>query len=319
MTVYSNPPVDWLLTAGDAWVRYCTRRDLLRQPDSDPVVQAERAAMLDDPRVRDLIARLHDWPGEPLSSHKKAGHALHILSFLAEIGVRVDDPGMADVAGRIITHQSPEGAFQIVVKISASYGGSDEPTLNWMLCDAPLVLWAVRQIGAGDDLRVTRAVDHLARLLRANGWPCATQNGFRGPGHKDDPCPYANLLALKALADYPVEPAVTAAGIASLLWAWEVQKEHKPYLFGVGTDFRKPKFPLVWYDLLHVVDVLSRFPTARADARYQAMLAELMAQANSAGQFTPASMYQDWKGWEFANKKAPSPAITLIAWRAALR
>ena len=160
--------------------------------------------------------------------------------------------------------------------------------------------------------------------MRENGWPCGTDPAlkFRGPGRKGDPCPYANLLALKALSawgiDQPEVEQAAGAGIAALLWHWGVQKEHKPYLFGIGTDFRKPRFPLVWYDILHVADVLSRFPAARSDPRYRAMLNDLMSRADDQGRFTPASMYKDWAAWEFADKKQPSPAITLIAWRAAL-
>jgi hypothetical protein len=30
--------------------------------------------------------------------------------------------------------------------------------------------------------------------------------------------------------------------------------------FYMGTDFCKHKVPLVWYDILHVVDVLTQFP-----------------------------------------------------------
>jgi hypothetical protein len=313
------------LDAGDAWVRYRTRRDLLNLPESDPEVQADRAAMLADPRLRALIEQVQDWPGPPLSSHKKAGHPLHVLSFLAEIGLRADDPGLEIPTARMLERQSAEGAFQITTQIKAAYGGSDQPTLTWMLCDAPLVVWTLCQLGRGDDPRVGRAVDHLAALRRDNGWPCATDPAvnFRGPGRKADPCPYANLLVLKALAaygvDHPVDEVLSETGIASLLWAWDVQKEQKPYLFGIGTDFRKPKFPLVWYDLLHGVDVLSHFSSARGDPRFQAMRGELMAQADSDGRFTAGSMYQDWKGWDFADKKAPSPTITLIAWRASLR
>ena len=46
------------------------------------------------------------------------------------------------------------------------------------------------------------ATHHLAGLVRGNGWPCAVSKelgNFRGPGRKDDPCPFANLAMLKAL------------------------------------------------------------------------------------------------------------------------
>ncbi len=325
MAAYRNPPLDWLLQTGDAWVQYRTRLDLMGQPESDPDVQAARTAMLADPRLRALVEQLQDWPGPPLVSHKKAGHPIHLLSFLAEIGLRADDPDMGIVVERILERQAENGAFQIVTQIKEAYGGANTPVLSWALCDTPLVLWVVCRLGAQDDARVRRAVNHLIGQVRENGWPCGTDPAlnFRGPGRKSDPCPYANLLALKALSawgiDQPAVEQAAAVGIGALLWHWNIQKEHKPYLFGIGADFRKPKFPLVWYDILHVVDVLSRFPAARSDPRYRAMLSDLMSRADDQGRFIPASMYKDWAGWEFADKKQPSPAITLIAWRAALR
>ncbi len=32
--------------------------------------------------------------------------------------------------------------------------------------------------------------------------------------------------------------------------------QKKYFLFGIGTDFHKLKYPLIWYDILHVSDVL---------------------------------------------------------------
>jgi len=45
-------------------------------------------------------------------------------------------------------------------------------------------------------------------------------------------------------------------GVHTLLEHWQRQQERKIYLFGIGTDFRKLKYPFVWYDILHVVEAL---------------------------------------------------------------
>ncbi len=42
-------------------------------------------------------------------------------------------------------------------------------------------------------------------------------------------------------------------------------------MFFMGTDFSKLKAPLVWYDLLHVLDVLSNYPNYRNDPRLLSM------------------------------------------------
>jgi hypothetical protein len=148
-------------------------------------------------------------------------------------------------------------------------------------------------------------------------WVAPEVGKFRGPGRKSDPCPIATVYALKALAmrpDLHTSPAAHA-GTEMLLRHWAAPRGQKYYLFGVGRDFRKLKYPFVWYDLLHVADVLSRFPFVHADPRYQQMVAAIAAQADAEGRYTASSMYQSWKGWSFADKKNPSPWLTFLAWR----
>jgi hypothetical protein len=100
-----------------------------------------------------------------------------------------------------------------------------------------------------------------------------------------------------------------------LLGHWERQAERKIYLFGIGTVFRRLKYPLIWYDLLHVTEVLSQFASLRDDERLREMLAVLAAAADADGRFTPSSVWRAWKEWSFGQKQAPSPWMTLVATR----
>ncbi len=314
------PPIDWILTTGPPWARVIATRDLLGQTDT-----AAYDAMLRHPHIGALLDAVSAWPGEGLKRHNNAGHPLHKLAALAEFGLTHEHPRLAPVVDFILTHPAEDGALQTMLTVHKHFGGDGTPHLSWMLCDAPTLLYAMLRLGVSpDEPAITRAAAHIAGQVRANGWPCASASEFgkfRGPGRKADPCPYANLTALKALALMPTmrESAAVRAGIESLLWHWDIQKERKPYMFGIGTDFRKPKYPLVWYDILHVTDVLSRFPRARQDARLHAMATELHDQADAQGRFTARSMYRAWKGWDFADKKTPSPTISATAWRTLIR
>jgi hypothetical protein len=60
----------------------------------------------------------------------------------------------------------------------------------------------------------------------------------------------------------------------------------------------------------------SRFPFVRTDRRFREMVDTLTAQADGQGCFTARSMYRAWKGWSFADKKHPSPWLTLLCHRA---
>jgi hypothetical protein len=175
-------------------------------------------------------------------------------------------------------------------------------------------------LGLGSDPRVQRAAEHLAGLAEENGWRCCASSElgkFKGPGRWADPCPIANVYALKALSLAPslVDSPATRAGTEMLLWHWAHQKERKLYLFGIGTDFRKLKYPYVWYDVLHVADVLTRFPFVREDPRLAEMIEAIVVQADEHGRYTATSMYRAWKGWSFADKKEPSPWLTFLVQR----
>jgi hypothetical protein len=152
------------------------------------------------------------------------------------------------------------------------------------------------------------------------GWPCAvssTLGNWRGPGKKDDPCPFSNLAMLKMASQHPAwrDTAVTRAGVETLLTLWADSRTRHPYIFYMGDDFRKLKAPLVWYDLLHVLDVLSRCEWLHGDPRLADMLAVLQSKMDAQGRFTVESVWMAWKGWEFGQKKAPSRWLTLLAWR----
>lgn len=315
-------PVDWLLE-GPAWVEYRTRVDLLGAGESDRAVKAARARMLSDAPVRALVAELAGWPVKTLCSHKSAGHPIHKLVFLADLGLRVTDPGMKRITDRVLSHQSGEGPFQVLMNVSPAYGGTGKDTWAWALCDAPLLVYALARMGLGADPRVRQAATCLFGLVRENGWPCASSGmgKFRGPGRKDDPCPYATFVMLRtasALEGFRKSPAVRV-GVEALLGLWAESRTRHPYVFYMGTDFRKLKAPLAWYDVLHVFDALSRFESARGDARLAEMAAVVGSKADSAGRFTPESVWLDWKGWEFGQKREPSRWLTLVAHAALAR
>jgi hypothetical protein len=312
--------MNWLLDSSEPWTRSLTLVDLLDYPVTDPEVIAARQEMLAHPNVRGLMERAATWGDAPLKRHNDASHPIYALSTLADFGLRHDDPGMEAILEKVLAHQSAEGAFQTVVNIPKAFGGDGADHWTWIICDAPTLLYSLLAFGLADDPRVQRAVDHLAGLVEENGWRCVCSpelGKFRGPGRKIDACPIANLYALKALAQVPalLDSPAAHAGAEMLLSHFADPAHPKPYLFGAGTDYRKLKYPFIWYDILHVADVLSRFPFTHNDRRFQQMLAAITSQADGEGHYTATSMYQSWKGWSFADKKNPSPWLTLLILR----
>lgn len=316
--------IQWLLDSAEPWTRYRALRDLLGRPADDPEVLAARAALLAHPQVQSLIAQAAAWPGRAIGRHNDASHPIYALSTLADFGLTAADPGLDRAAAAVLAHRSADGALLSVLNVAPAFGGTGEDTWSWVLCDAPTLLYALLALGLGQEAGVQAAVTHLVNAVDEAGWRCRCGpelGRFRGPGRKADPCPIANVYALKALSLVPeyLDSPATRRGVEMLLGHWERRADVKYYLFGMGSDFRKLKYPFIWYDILHVADVLSRYPCVHADPRFQEMVAAITAQADSQGRYTAGSMYQAWKGWSFADKKQPSPWLTFLVARVQLR
>ena len=315
-----NGAVEWLLGSGEPWTQYRTLVDILGKSEGDVEAEDVRSEMVAHPQVHELIREAADWPGYTLRRHNDAKHPIYKLSTLADFGLSAEDPGMLEVVEKVLAHQSSDGAFQSPINIPEAFGGTNEDLWTWIACDAPTLLYSLLSLGLGGDRRVERAITHLADLVDDNGWRCtaAPELGrFKGPGKRSDPCPIANVYALKAISVAPkwIDSRAAHRGAEMLLSHWEQRGQRKYYLFGIGTDFSKLKYPFIWYDILHVTDVLSRFPFARDDSRFREMLDTLIVQADEDGRYTAASMYRAWNGWSFADKKRPSPWLTMLVMR----
>ena len=314
-----NAPIEWLLES-EAWIEYRIRGDLLAESEDDRQVRQARERMLAETKVQSLLRELSSWPGTVIASHKSAGQPFHKLTFIADLGLKADDPGMEKIITRILEHQSDEGPLQLPTNVPTHFGGTGEDTWAWALCDAPLSVYALALFGLAHDPRVEKATHYLVGLARQNGWPCTVSKElgkFRGPGRKEDPCPFATLAMLKALSvmDEWHDSPECHVGAEALLNLWSESLTSHPYMFYMGDDFRKLKVPFIWYDLLHVLEVLSRFDWLRDDPRLQSMLEVLNHKVDEQGRFTNESVWTAWKEWEFGQKKEPSRWLTLMAWR----
>ncbi len=311
--------VEWL-TRGEPFVEYRTRIDLLGQPESTPEVIDAKLRLVEDQKIQLLLQELQSWPGQVLNSHKSAGNSYHKLTFIADIGLTKDNPAVSAIAEKVMAHQSEEGPFKLPAKISEHYGGSGTDIWGWALCDAPILVYCLAKLGYTEDPRIQKAANYLIGLAQDNGYPCKVSKAlgnFRGPGRKVDPCPYATLVMLKMMAQFDNWRQSDEAhhGAECLLNLWQNSRTLHPYIFYMGTDFRKLKTPLIWYDILHVLDVLSQFEWLKGDPRLVDMAGAVQSKADAEGKFTAESEWQAWRSWEFAQKKKPSRWLTFLAIR----
>ena len=311
--------IKWLLDS-EPWIQYGAMSELLGQDENAPEVAAAREQMIDFPPLKSIVEELKNWPGAVLSSHKSAKQPFHKLSFIAELGFDIKVPGISNILDKVMENISPEGVIRLPLNIGEAYGGTGKDTWGWALCDAPINLYAAAKLGLKDDSRIKNGVHNLASLVRENGWPCAVSEelgSWRGPGKKNDPCPYATLAMLKLLSLYEdyQNGAQVRAGIDCLCQLWSESQRAHPYIFYMGNDFRKLKAPLIWYDIVHVLDVLSRFAYAKTKPQVRQMLDTVIAKMDGAGCFTPESVYMEFKGWDFGQKIKPSKYLTFLVYR----
>ena len=310
----------WLLDSSEPWTRYRTMVDLLEISPDDSYARSAYSELISHPQVQSLIDDFVEWPGYSLTRHNDAKHPLYKLSTLADFGLQHDVKGVAEGINSVIKHRSKEGPYQIMVNIPTVFGGTGKDQWTWILCDAPTILYALLEMGLKNDPDVEEAVEYLTNLVDENGYRCKAApelGNFKGPGKRSDPCPIANVYMLKALSQLPDLENTHAVqnALNTLLLHWENQGREKLFLFGIGSDFRKLKYPFVWYDILHLTEVLSRFPSIYNDHRFQEMVTTILEQRDETNRYTATSMYRAWKGWSFADKKKPSPWLTFLVYR----
>ena len=312
--------IEYLLESGQPWVVYRTLKDLLGRGENDADVAKAKQEMLAHPLVAGLIREVNGWPGIVVNSHKSAGMLYHKLCFPGDLVITWQDADFAPLIMQLLAHRSEEGLFQMPLNVGAHFGGEQLDLWGWALCDAPLLLYFTSKMGFVDRSGIEKGLQYLLGIVRENGWPCTVSKElgkFRGPGKKSDPCPYADLAMLRLLSLFKdlKDGPQARAGVACLLNAWENSRESHPYMFFMGTDFRKLKAPFIWYDILHVADVLSRYEYAAKDWRLREMADIINSKADSRGLFTPESVWQAWKEWDFGQKKEPSAWLTFLVYR----
>lgn len=297
----------WLLDAPEPYIRYQAQRLLL--PD-----KADHTLLNDDPFILENLRIISGWKNEVLTRHDKADLFIHRMAMLADLGVTQATAGAGPLIEDMVSNIAHDGSFLVNMMIPQAFGGSSKPHLDWIICDFPVVLYALNQM-TGNDTRMKPAFQKLLELAGEEYYPCCGSiPKFKGPGPRNGMCPYANLLVARALATDIIGRESPAAKLAAnaVLDHWTYRRSKKPFLFGMGTDFLKLKFPMVWYNLLHVTWALKSIPGVKDDARYRMIVDHLRSKLDVSGKVMPESIYMAYKSEEWSDKKNPSRLLTIM-------
>jgi hypothetical protein len=297
----------------EPWLQYAIALNF--QTDKKDDLERLREKALADPRIKGFLADVADYHGIIVSGHKNPALPVHKLLFLLDLGFDLRVPEIQEAINQILSHQDEHGVYQSAVNIPLHFGGSGVDTFGWSPCDAPLLLRALCLAGVDYQKHIKQGVDQLVSLNRTSGFPCASSKElgkWRGPGRKEECCPYTTLIFLKLLLATPeyAGAELTRQLALNLLDLWENSRESHPYMFFMGTDFRKLKAPTLWFDIVSVCKALSYVKGIENDARFREMLNIIQTKETKDGMFIPESVYLKLSDWDFGQKKVPSPYLT---------
>lgn len=310
--------VEKLLSVSEPWLQYAIKINLLNEKREN--LADLKTEALRDKKIQLYLKHVSDFHGILVSSHKNPELPIHKLLFLLDIGFDTTIPEINNAIKQIMYHKDKLGVYQSKTNIPAHYGGKGEDTFGWCLCDAPLLLLALIKARVDYQMYVKQGVDSLVNLFTEQGFPCkvSEEHGkFRGPGRKDDCCPYATLIMLNLLAEIDEyrNSKIANQGLEVILSLWENSLHRHPYMFYMGTDFRKLKAPPIFFDIVSVADCLSKFEIVRDDTRFIEIVSIINKKQDKDGMFIPESVYLKCKEWDFGQKKAVSPYLSYLCIR----
>ena len=191
------------------------------------------------------------------------------IDYLLDLGVSATDPVLAEPIGLVLAAWRADGRFQLYPK------GARLP------CHTAQAARLLCRAGLVADPRVQTSLDYLlASRFQQTGWRCNKFSFGRGP-ETEFANPHPTLVALDAFRHTKKQEALAKldGAIEFLLGHWDTRAPLGPCHYGIGTLFGQVEYPFRSYNLFYWVYVLSHYPTARRDARFQAAFAQLAARS----------------------------------------
>ncbi len=287
-------PLPWLLDPENPSVRYWTLVDILRRPADDPDVQAARAAIGQQPLVKELFALQHPegyW-GEDETKPYTAQGAVTVLSLLHMLGVPPDERTTAGCDSFLKFCQHESGGFSLTKTLRS---GIFPCTTGQQL---PFLVY----FGMGDDASVRSAFVYLIEAMSAeNALDCGRYQ------HQD--CLWGAIAVLNGLAVLPTDMqsdqskrVVKRMADVLLDARYDFEGEHKRWFtFGV---------PRSW-DLLSALKALAAHGYA-GEARFVSLLKLVLDRQDEQGRWLCSSVSRTWP---IEKRNRPSKWVTLDALR----
>ena len=341
MTASADPVLDWLLEKRDPGLRAFALRDLLGAPADDPdVLSARRAALRASP-VREILEAQHPegWWVKPGAGYgpKYTGTTWSVI-FLGQLGADGRDRRVRRGVDYVLDHTralEPYGGFSV--------NGSPAMMIH---CQQGNLCESLLELGYGDDPRLRRALDWLARSIIGEGISAAEggaarnsqtreapavpryyRSGNSGPGfqcsaNNHRACAWGAIPALEALSRVPARQrtAVMRRAIRSgedFLLARDPADADYPTPFGghPSRSWFQFGYPMGYVqDVLRNLDLLTALGHGH-DRRLRHAADDLLALCGPDGRWTMRYSYKGKLWCDVEAKGRPSKWVTLRARR----
>jgi len=314
----NGDPIPWLLDS-NPWTRYRTLLDILESPEDSDEAEEAFSELVSHPQIQNLIKEASRWFPQSITRHNIPTLSHYGFAMLAEFGLTVQHPGIRKLAEKAAGHLE-NGLFavrQTLPEKGDGFGKADPEAGEWhaMPCDSPLISYALLLTGYQDD-RLIKSVDLIKNQWETKqGWFC---HFFFVEGMYNKlqiGCPMAGLMALQVFSRISELKESEFARNACAPVKFHKDSGKSLYYFGRSKKFWTLKYPFVWYNALYLADVLTRFSFLKKDPLVRELVEWIESSQDENGLFRPTSMFMPYKGWDFANKKEPSPWITFLCCR----
>ncbi len=295
--------IDWLLE-GPEWLKYAVEKQFLeneidpKPAISDKAIQQLIQVLKSDDRGFNALIK-----GEV----SYTGDLYWYLFFLADIGFSAADLNLEPEFEKVLNLEDSHHRFVVSKEMKPDY-----------FCISSILLTAIVRMLPETKEKLN---SHLSVVMDSQrldgGWHCAKSRAVGRKLEKTESCLMDNLNILMLLSEYYEylkDPGLEGA-IDLILEHWRRREEKwRPYGFGIGSEFKKLRYPAFKYGILRVLDVLSRYPYATKQSEFIEMF-EFVKQKAEDGKLKAESVAKFFKGFDFGQRKTPSRWITFLVKR----
>lgn len=293
--------IHWLKE--ESWMGYPIDTQLFGLQSDSSIASTDKGIGLIIDRLKNPNVGLAAFQAQKIS-YTSTGNAFWDLFFLADIGLTAKNIGISEEVEKVLEMQSEDGSFVLQEGVKPSY-----------YCITSIVLSSLVKMGYQDDSRIEKFLQLVLDTQRLDGgWHCAVNRATGKKLQNTDSCPMDILNILMLLGQYErfqTEARFNGA-IDLLLEHWKRRVDlWRPYGFGIGSDFKKLKYPAVKYGILRVLDALSYFPYATNSREFADML-QCVLDKSFQGKYYAESVSRSFVDFDFGQTKEPSRWLTFL-------